>query len=333
MEYEKIPEVGMEVSRIGLGTWAIGGWKWGGSEERKSIKTIHRALDKGINLIDTAPAYGFGKSEKVVGKAVEEYDGDREDVVIATKVGLKWKDGDTFRNSSRERVLKEIEDSLERLRTDYIDIYQVHWPDTLVPIEETASALKELYDEGKIRAVGVSNYSIEQMKEFQENCPLHTYQPLYNMFERGIEDGRLSYCFENDIHLLTYGALCRGLLSGKITEDIEFEGDDMRKEDDPKFQEPHFSQYLSAVEKLDELAQERFGKDVLHLSVRWILEQGVQTALWGARKPSQIEPVNEVFNFSLNEKDMKNIENILEETIDDPVSEGWFMPPPSRDEI
>ena len=140
MEKIQIPDVKKDVSRICLGTWAIGGWMWGGTDEQESIKTIHQALDLGINMIDTAPVYGFGKSEEIVGKALQQY-GRRENIILATKVGLEWKDGKVFRNSSPQRIMQEIDDSLKRLQTDYIDIYQIHWPDQSVPFEETAQAL------------------------------------------------------------------------------------------------------------------------------------------------------------------------------------------------
>src|SRR5690349_610885 len=177
MEYTVISGTEMNVSRIAQGTWAIGGWMWGGTDERESIRTIHAALDKGINLIDTAPVYGFGVSEEIVGKAIEER-GHREKVFIATKVGLEWHNGSVSRNSSRDRIRKEVEDSLRRLRTDYIDIYQVHWPDLAVPIEETAQTMQALLKEGLIRAIGVSNYSVEQMKQFASVAELHTVQPV-----------------------------------------------------------------------------------------------------------------------------------------------------------
>ena len=147
----------LNVSRIGLGTWAIGGWMWGGSDEEESIKTIHAAVEGGINLIDTAPAYGFGRSEEIVGRAIADRNL-RSRVVIATKTGLEWKDGKVFRNASRDRILLEIGASLRRLKTDYIDIYQVHWPDPLVAIEETAEAMQTLLDRGQIRAIGVSKF-------------------------------------------------------------------------------------------------------------------------------------------------------------------------------
>ena len=182
MEYIPIKGTNLTASRIALGTWAIGGWMWGGTDEEESIRTIHAALDKGINLIDTAPVYGFGVSEEIVGKAIEQR-GHREKVVIATKVGLEWHNGSVSRNSSRARIRQEVQDSLRRLRTDYIDIYQVHWPDLSVPIEETARTMQELYKEGLIRAIGVSNYSPEQMNRFMTVSELHTVQPPYNLFE------------------------------------------------------------------------------------------------------------------------------------------------------
>src|SRR3984893_5215899 len=166
MEYISIAGTPLKISRIAIGALAIGGWMWGGTDETESISTIRAALDHGINVIDTAPAYGFGRSEEIVGKAIAEGHL-RDKVVIATKVGLEWQDGKVFRNASRGRIMREIEDSLRRLRTDYIDIYQVHWPDPLVAIEETAAAMQMLLKQGKIRAIGVSNFSVEQMQRFR----------------------------------------------------------------------------------------------------------------------------------------------------------------------
>src|ERR1700747_2033696 len=180
MEYTVISGTKMNVSRIAQGTWAIGGWMWGGTDERESIRTIHVALDTGINLIDTAPVYGFGVSEEIVGKAVEER-GHREKVFIATKVGLEWHNGSVSRNASPDRLRKGVQDSLRPLRPGYIHIYQVHWPDLAVPIQETARTMQALLDEGLIRAIGVSNYSVEQMKQFASVAELHTVQPPYNL--------------------------------------------------------------------------------------------------------------------------------------------------------
>src|SRR5579872_428990 len=205
-EQVTIPRTGLQVSRVALGTWAIGGWMWGGTDERESVATIRAALDQGINLIDTAPAYGFGTSEEIVGRALL---GRRSQSVIATKVGLEWQDGKVRRNATRERIVAEVHDSLRRLRTDYIDIYQVHWPDPLVPIEETAEAMRTLHEQGKIRAIGVSNFSVAEMERFRQVAPLHVLQPPYNLFERAIEADVLPYSRANNIVTLGYGALCR----------------------------------------------------------------------------------------------------------------------------
>jgi aryl-alcohol dehydrogenase-like predicted oxidoreductase len=284
-------------------------------------------LDHGINVIDTAPAYGFGHSEEIVGKAIAE-GRLRDKVVIATKVGLDWKDGKVFRNASRGRIMREIEDSMRRLQTDYIDVYQVHWPDPLVPIEETAAAMQTLFKQGKIRAIGVSNFSVEQMEQFRNVAPLHVLQSPYNLFERGIEADLLPYCRRNNISTFGYGALCRGLLSGRMRSDTAFAGDDLRRTD-PKFQQPRFAQYLSAVQRLDRLAQGRFGKHVIELAVRWMLDQGITTALWGARHPDQLRPVDEVTGWRLDAPTIAEIDRILRETIADPVGPE-FMAPPAR---
>ncbi len=329
MEFVTVPGTDMKLSRIAIGTWAIGGWMWGGTDEAESIRTIHEALDRGINTVDTAPVYGFGRSEEIVGKAVKEYGG-RDKLYLSTKVALEWKDEKVFRNSTRERIEKEIDDSLRRLRTDYIDLYFIHWPDPLVPFGETAQVMEELIQKGKIRTVGVSNYSPEQMDAFREAGTIHFCQPPYNLFEREIESDVKPYCGKNEIFLMTYGALCRGLLSGKMSKDREFEGDDLRKFD-PKFKEPRFGQYLEAVGKLEKLAQERFDKSLLAFSVRWILDQGVEIALWGGRKPDQMKPVNDATGWTMDEKTKGDVETILEETIKDPVGPE-FMAPPSRKE-
>jgi len=312
---------------VALGTWAIGGWMWGGSEETESIETIRAALDQGITVVDTAPVYGFGRSEEIVGKALAT-PGWRSRAIIATKAGLEWRDGKVFRNASRQRILREVEDSLRRLRTDYIDIYQVHWPDPLVPMEETAAAMAELYHQGKIRAIGVSNFSVAQMDAFRRVAPLHVLQSPYNLFERGIEDEVLPYCRRHNIAVLGYGALCRGLLSGRMRQDTTFSGDDLRR-NDPKFQQPRFAQYLDAVERLDLLAQYRYGKRVIHLAVRWLLDQGVTVALWGARHPNQLAPAAEVGGWSLEPDVKAEIDRVLRERITNPVGPE-FMAPPSR---
>jgi aryl-alcohol dehydrogenase-like predicted oxidoreductase len=324
-EFVEIPETEINVSRVALGTWAMGGWMWGGTNQRDSVATIHAALHQGINLIDTAPVYGFGVSEETVGVALERA---RSRAVIATKTGVEWREGKVFRNATRARILKEADDSLRRLRTDYIDIYQVHWPDPLVPVEETAEAMRSLYEQGKIRAIGVSNFSVAQMERFRRVAPLHVLQPPYNLFEREIEPEILPYCRTNHIATFGYGALCRGLLSGRMRPDTTFQGDDLRRVD-PKFQPPRFAQYLEAVRQLDEFAQRRFQRHVIDLAVRWMLDQGISVALWGGRRPDQVEAALGVSGWSLNRADREQIERIVNTTITDPVGPE-FMAPPQR---
>jgi aryl-alcohol dehydrogenase-like predicted oxidoreductase len=325
-ELVQIPKTQLKVSRVALGTWAMGGWMWGGSDQREAIATIHAALNQGINLIDTAPVYGFGASEEIVGAAL---DGVRAQTVIATKTGLEWRDGKIYRNATGERILREVDESLRRLRTDYIDIYQVHWPDPLVPVEETAEAMRSLYEQGKIRAIGVSNFSVAQIERFRKVAPLHVLQPPYNLFERGIEAEILPYCQANGIATLGYGALCRGLLSGRMRPDTVFHGDDLRGVD-PKFQPPRFAQYLEAVRQLDELAQRRFHRHVIQLAVRWMLDKGISVALWGGRHPNQLEAALEVAGWSLSATDRVLVERIVNTVITDPVGPE-FMAPLQRD--
>jgi aryl-alcohol dehydrogenase-like predicted oxidoreductase len=322
MEQIELVKTGLMTSRIGLGTWAMGGWMWGGTDQVESIATIHAALDQGINLIDTAPSYGSGVSEEIVGAALE---GMRTQVVIATKVGLESRDGKVYRNATRERIMQEIEDSLRRLRTDYIDIYQVHWPDPLVPVEETAEVMSLLYEQGKIRAIGVSNFSVAQMDRFRQVAPLHVLQPPYNLFERAVEAEILPYCRANDIATFGYGALCRGLLSGRMRPDTKFEGDDLRRID-PKFQPPRFAQYLDAVQQLDELAQRRFHRRVIQLAVRWMLDRGISVALWGGRHPNQVEAALGVAGWSLDGADRELVERIVNAAVIDPVGPEFMAP-------
>ncbi|MFO8087194.1 MAG: aldo/keto reductase [Bacteroidales bacterium] len=328
METIKLHNLETPASRIGLGTWAIGGWMWGGTDEQESIKTIRTAIDKGINLIDTAPVYGFGKSEKIVGEALKQY-GKRENIILTTKTGLDWLNEDVYRNATWKRIRQEIEDSLRRLQTDYIDVYMVHWPDPLVPFNETAEVMKNLMDEGKIRSIAVSNFDSKQMEVFSHTAPIHVAEPPYNMFEREIEKDTLPYCKNNDIKIFAYGALCRGLLSGKMNKERTFHGDDLRKAD-PKFRGKRYSMYLDAVHNLDEYAKENYGKDVIHLAVRWLLDRGADIALWGARRPDQLDVVADVMDWKLQDDDLMAIDNLLSELISHPVGPE-FMAPPTRD--
>jgi aryl-alcohol dehydrogenase-like predicted oxidoreductase len=325
MEAIRIEGTDLEVSRIALGTWAMGGWLWGGTDEADAIRTVHEALDRGITLIDTAPIYGFGTSETLVGKALATSP-HRARAVIATKVGLAWQGQKVFRDTSRARIELEIEDSLRRLGTDRLDILQVHWPDPTVPAQETAEALERLRVQGKIRAIGVSNYSPAQMEAFATFAPLHTSQPPYNLFEREIEADVLPHCRTHGITTLMYGALCRGLLSGRMSLGTRFQGDDIRKVD-PKFQPDRLSQYLAAVADLKSLAEE-LGKSLIQLAVRWVLDQpGSHVALWGARNPAQLAPVEGIDGWRLSEEQLSRIDNIVAKHVTDPVGPEFMAPP------
>lgn len=325
METIKLKNIDFELSRVALGTWAIGGWMWGGADDVSSVKTIHAALEKGINIIDTAPVYGFGHSENIVGKAVKEFGG-RDKIAIATKAGLEWDENYKInRNSKPQRLIREVEDSLRRLKTDYIDIYQIHWPDESVAFEVTADTLMKLRQQGKIRVIGTSNYQPEHMEQFLKAGELQTNQPPYNIFEREIENLVLPYMKEKGIAALTYGALCRGLLSGKMAPDHEFTGDDLRRHD-PKFKGENFTKYLKAVNELDKFAKEYFNKNVMALSVRYILDKGIEIALWGGRKPEQMNAVDDIWGWKLSEADLNQIDNIVDSIVGEPVGPEFMAP-------
>ncbi|MEC9481736.1 MAG: aldo/keto reductase [Halomonas sp.] len=331
MQSLEIADTGIVASRIGLGTWAMGGRQWGGTDDAQAIRTIHAALDRGITLIDTAPAYGFGHAEDVLGRAIAE-SGQRDRLVVATKAALEWGEGiaAVVRNATQARIEQEVEDSLRRLGVEAIDLYQVHWPDPKTPMEETARTMERLYRDGKIRAIGVSNFSPAQCDAFREAAPLHTVQPPLNLFEREAERDIVPYAKREGLTMLTYGALCRGLLTGKMRHDSTFTGDDLRQSD-PKFQQPRFDQYLAAVEALDRFARERHDRGVLELSVRWLLDRHTNgIALWGARRPEQVDPVERIVDWQLSAEEMDEIERIVDEHVTDPVGPE-FMAPPTRD--
>ncbi len=225
--------------------------------------------------------------------------------------------------------MKEVEDSLRRLKTDVIDIYQVHWPDPNTPITQTAEALFTLLQAGKIRAIGVSNFSSAQMEAFSAVAPLHVAQPPYNLFEREAEKDVLPYCTAHQIAVLAYGSLCRGLLTGRMKTDSQFSGDDLRRSD-PKFRAPRFQQYLDAVAKLDAFAKKNYSKSVLDLAVRCVLDkQPLSIALWGARHPGQLDPVAKVMGWHLDAAAVAEIDKIVAACVHDPVGPE-FMAPPAR---
>jgi aryl-alcohol dehydrogenase-like predicted oxidoreductase len=327
MELTTIPNLSLKASRIGLGTWPMGGSLWGESDEKESIDTIISALELGVNFIDTAPGYGFGQAEELIGKAIKQY-GKRDKIIIATKFGLNLdREYDVHRDSRRQSVLKEVDASLKRLNVDYIDLYQVHWPDAYTPQQETATVLQELLDQGKIRSIGVSNYSPQEIEQFSQHAPIHAIQHPFNIFEREAEEQLLPYCKRNGITSIGYSSLCRGLLTGSLKEDQEFE--DLRKNFDPKFRKPHFPQYLICVGRLQQWVEDKHHQSLVSLAIRWSLDKGVDIALWGARRPEELEPIHSIMNWKLTQEDFLEIDQIIEETIQDPVG-PQFMSPPFR---
>jgi aryl-alcohol dehydrogenase-like predicted oxidoreductase len=298
--------------------------------EDAAIATILSAVDRGMNLIDTAPIYGRGHAEEIIGKAMRAH-GHREAFFIATKAGLDWNERGVFANSTAPRLRRELEDSLRRLDTDFIDLYQVHWPDTRVPVAEVAVLFAQFQREGKVRALGVSNFSVAQMEEFRSVAPLASDQPPYNLFEREIDSDRsgnavLPWCAANGVAVLTYSSLCRSLLGGRVHRGMKFDEKDIRYVD-PKFQEPRFSQYMTAVEGLGEFAQAQFGKSVLELAVRWVLDRpGVSVALWGARRADQLDAVAGVMDWKLDASAMVQIDRIVAGSVTDPVGPEYLTP-------
>ncbi len=301
MEKRKIGKSGLLVSPIVFGAWAIGGWMWGGSDRKESIRAIHACLDHGITSIDTAPIYGFGHSEKLLGEAIK---GKRDKYEILTKSGMRWEgtegefffttndnDGlsrDVYKYSGRDSIIRECEESLSRLGTDYIDLYQIHWPDNTTPVEETMEALQTLLQQGKIRAIGVSNYSQEQMERANSVVDLSSNQVPYSMVRREIEEEIVPWCVENDCGILAYSPLQRGLLTGKITPETSFAPGDSRP-DMPHFKINNLIKTNQFLDSIKPLAEEK-GASLSQLVIQWTLQQpGITVALVGARNEKQVE--------------------------------------------
>ncbi len=317
-----------EVSVVVLGTWVTGGWMWGGADESDSIRTIHKALDLGINFIDTAPVYGFGRSEEIVGKALREHP-EEERVVVATKCGLEWdaEQRHIRRNSSPARIRQEVDDSLRRLGRDCIDLYQIHWPDPDTPSEDSMAAMVQLCDAGKIRYVGLSNFNIHQIQACQQVAPLHSLQPPFNLFERDATGEILPFCQEHGIATLVYGGLCRGLLSGKFTGTETFPKGDLRRAD-PKFKPDRFKQYVKAVDELKKLALQ-YGHSVAQFALRWALQQpGVTTVIAGARTPAQVEDNAGVSGWEIEPEDLRQVDEIVGRFIKTSIGPEFMAPRP-----
>lgn len=310
MEHRRLGHTQLDVSAIGLGTWAMGATveTWGHVDDRESIATIHYALDHGINLIDTAPIYGLGHSEEVVGKAIR---GRRSEVILATKCGLLFSnspDQQPQRCLSPQSVRRECEESLRRLQTDVIDLYFCHWPDPATPIRETMEVLTKLLHEGTIRAIGLSNFSCEQIAAAREFGPVHVLQPPFSMLARRAADDLFPYCLEHEIAVLPYSPLVKGLLTGKFTAEDTF--DDIRQHD-PDFIGNRFHRNLRIVDALKEIAA-RYDKTVAQLAINWTCNfPGVTAPLIGAKRPTQLTENLGGLGWELSDDDRARIDALI----------------------
>lgn len=326
MERIAFGKTDLEVSRVVLGTWVTGGWAWGGSDEAESVRAILRGLELGISFIDTAPVYGFGRSEEIIGKALRDW-GRKDAVPVATKCGMEWDEKQIHirRNSSPERIRYEVDQSLRRLGLDRIDLYQVHWPDQNTPFEDTMETLLQLQAAGKIRYFGLSNFSLEQIEQCRRSAPVASLQPPFNLFERAAETKLLPYCLEHGLATLAYGGLCRGLLSGKFTGDEHFEKGDLRR-GDPKFKPDKFKQYLKAVTALQKLAA-RYDRSMAQFALRWALQQpGITCVIAGARTPAQVEDNVGISGWEIEPEDLAKVDEILAKKIKTPVGPEFMAP-------
>jgi aryl-alcohol dehydrogenase-like predicted oxidoreductase len=304
MKYRKLGKSDLQVSTVGLGTWAIGNDFWGSVDDDESVRALQAGLDAGINLIDTAPAYGAGHAEEVVGRAIA---GRRDEVVVATKVGIIRTEDDFVRNLKPDSVRQEVDDSLRRLGVDTIDLYQIHWPDPKTPIDETMTELNKAQQAGKFRYLGVSNFNIKQMEELSQFGELVSLQPHYSLLKRDIEGKVVQYCIDNDLGIVNYGTLAGGILSGKFREIPQFEDGDYRHKFYPWFKEPAWSKIQSMLDVLREIADDR-GVSVAQVAINWTTQQpGITSALVGAKNPAQAESNAGGGDFELTGEEIERI--------------------------
>ena len=305
----------LDVSPIAFGTWQLGG-EWGQFDEDEGIAAIRQARELGVNFFDTAQGYGFGASERVLGKALrDDLASRRDEVVIATKGGLRMTDDGLVRDSSPEWLRSGVDSSLQALGVDHIDVYQVHWPDSQVPFADTAGALQELVDEGKIRHVGVSNFDAAQMAEFARTRPVETLQPPYDLFRRGIEEEILPYSREHALGVLVYGPLAHGMLTGAMDENTKFADDDWRS-GAPFFKGEEFRRNVQAARELERFASQELGVSVSRLAIAWTLANpAVQVAIVGARHPGHIEDSVAAAELALSQVDLERIDRIVADSV------------------
>lgn len=323
MVTRKIGASGIEASVVGLGTWAMGGWMWGGTDEEQSIKGVQAAIDHGVSLVDTAPAYGMGKSEELVGKAIQ---GRRDKVILSTKCGLAWhtQKGNHFfdqagkpvhRYLGAESIAYEVEQSLQRLGTDYIDHYITHWQDPTTPIADTLEGLLKLKEQGKIRSIGVSNVNVDELKAYIDAGGIDAIQECYSMLDRGIEETLLPICKENNIACLSYSSLALGLLSGKMGPNRTFEGDDQRK-DNPRFSLENRQKISQLFEEIKPIAN-AYSLSIAQLVIAWTTSRpGITFALCGARNPEQAIENAKAGCVELSESDRSTIDAAVDRVLE-----------------
>ena len=307
MEYQNLGLTDLKISRIGFGCWAMGGYGWGKTDDRDSIAAVHKALSLGINFFDTADVYGFGHSEEILSKALGNQ---RNKVVIATKFGVKWdKNGKTTRDISPKRVIKALDDSLRRLKIDCILLYQIHWPDLKTPISETMEALKKCQKAGKIRYIGVSNFSFDLIRDAQRCARIESMQGPYNIINRNIEK-ELQLCRQKyNMATITYGSLAQGLFSGRYGKNSKFDEKDVRRRDE-NWKGKKFEMNLKLVDKLKKIG-DNYGKTPAQVAIRWILENPfVDCALTGITKPKEIVENSGAMNWKLSRKDREKLTKI-----------------------
>ena len=316
MQKVRFGKTDLEITPVGFGAWAIGGggWAaaWGPQDDDEAVGAIRRAVELGINWVDTAAVYGLGHSEELVARALKGVpDADRP--YVFTKCSLVWDEGGDISNVlKRDSVKRECEQSLRRLQTDVIDLYQIHWPRPDEDIEEGWSALAELKEEGKVRHIGVSNFDVSQMERANEISPVETLQPPYNMLNRGVEEEILPYCGENDIGVIVYSPMRSGLLTGKMTAERvqNMPSDDWRRNADD-FQEPRLSRNLELVERLTEIGERR-GKSPAEVAIAWTLRHpAVTAAIVGGRRPDQVDGIIGAAEFRLSEDEIEEIETAI----------------------
>jgi aryl-alcohol dehydrogenase-like predicted oxidoreductase len=313
MQTRQLGKTDMRLTTVGLGTWAMGGpWEygWGPQDDEEAVASILEALDQGINWIDTAPAYGLGHSEELLGRALRQT---KHKPYIATKCGILWNDKrEKVVHLKRDSVRRECHDSLRRLGVERIDLYQMHWPDPEPDIEEAWEEMARLAEEGKIRYIGVSNFSVQQMERVEPIHPISSLQPPYSMLHREAERDLLGYCAQHGIGVIVYSPMQRGLLTGAFSRErlAALAPDDHRRRA-PEFQEPQFGATLELVEELKKIAR-RNGKTVSQLAVSWVLRRSeVTAAIVGARRPGQIAETAPASDWNLGKKDIEEIEKLL----------------------